>query len=196
MRNLNNVKFNEEEDGFTPVPPGSYPAHVTTVKTRTFEDSGSTVYNLSFKVAPEVKDINVPKLKSDGNGGFQTSKDGDGNTLTINGSFISGREFRLDKGMWLNPNPGKERWKNRKYVEWCEALGIKFETDKNDNKVLAQAEEDDILGLPCNINLKEVEWKNDETGKSGKTMKVVNIDAWSKGYKLSREEVETDDLPF
>ena len=197
MRNLDNVKYNEEKDGFIPVPPGSYPAHVTVVKTRTFEDSGKTVYNLSFKIAPEIKDQDVPKLSSDGNGGFIESKDSDGNTLTIKGSFMAGREFRLDKGMWLNPNPGpKEGWMNRKYVDWCESLGIKFETDKDDNKILAEAEESDMLGLPCQISVKQVDWKNDETGQSGKTMKVVNIGKWHKGYKLSKEEIDADDLPF
>jgi|TARA_R100000789_G_scaffold91029_1_gene88875 hypothetical protein len=197
MRNLDNVTYNEERDGFIPVPPGSYPAHVTTVKTRKFEDSGKTVYNLTFKVAPEVKDQNVTKLSSDGNGGFTESTDKDGNTLTIKGSFMKGREFRLDKGMWLNPNPSpKDGWMNRNYVTWCESLGIKFENDKDGNTVLAEAEESDILGLPCRVSVKEIGWKNDETGQSGKAMRVVGIEKWHDGYKLSREEVEADDLPF
>ena len=196
MLDLENALFDEETDGIVPVPPGNYPAHITDVKIRTF-DSGSTVYNLTFKVAPEVSNQTVPKLSMNGDGTPTASTDKDGNALTINGAFLSGKEFRLDNGMWLTPNPAKgEGWKNRRYTEWCESLGLEFKKNKDGKKKLGQAEEDDLLGRGCTIQLKEVAWENKDTGQSGKAMKAVSLSNWDKSYNLSSDELAVDDLPF
>ena len=196
MLELEDALFDESTDGFTPVPPGYYPAHVTDVKIRTF-DSGSTVYNLPFKVAPEVSNQTIPKLSMNGDNTPIASTDSDGNALTINGAFLSGKEFRLESGMWLTPKPAKgEGWKNRKYTEWCEFLGLEFKKNKDGKKVLGQAEEDDLLGKGCTIELKEIAWKNEDTGQSGKAMKAVSLSNWDKSYNLSSDELAVADLPF
>ena len=68
--------------------------------------------------------------------------------------------------------------------------------NKDGKKVLGQAEEDDLLGKGCTIELKEIAWKNEDTGQSGKAMKAVSISNWDKSYNLSSDELAVDDLPF
>tara|TARA_R100000664_G_scaffold32679_1_gene47993 strand:+ start:4150 stop:4737 length:588 start_codon:yes stop_codon:yes gene_type:complete len=195
MKSIDNLTFNDAEDGIVVTPPGAYPAHVTGVVMRTF-DSGNTVYNLTFKVAKEVSKLNVPKLQLGSDGIATQVSDSNGNPMTLNGKFISGKEFRLEKGVWLNPNPGAEKWKNRNYVNTCELLGIEFNKDKDGNKQIGQAEESDLLGKPCTIEVKEVEWKNEETSQSGKSLKAVKMLKWEGGYTLSEDELSGEELPF
>tara|TARA_R100000808_G_C2136817_1_gene145053 strand:+ start:1243 stop:1839 length:597 start_codon:yes stop_codon:yes gene_type:complete len=198
MKTLENTTFDSAVDGgFTPVPAGTYPAHVSEVVINTFEDSGKSVYNLSFKVADEVKNLEVPKLSSDGNGGYVEDTDSDGNTVTVSAEFIAGKTFRLDKGMWLTPNPEQGKgWQNKTYVKYCQSLGVQFPETEDGKLQLAEIEDADILGHPCFIKVEEVAWENKKTGDSGKSVKAVDITAWQEGSKLSADELSSDDLPF
>ena len=198
MKTLKNTTFDSAVDGgFTPIPSGTYPAHVSDVQINTFSDSGKSVYNVTFKAAEEVKNLQVPKLTSDGNGGYaqETGTNGDG--LTISGDFIAGKTFRLDKGMWLTPNPEQGKgWQNKVYVKYCQALGVEFPATEDGKLELAEIEDNDILGSPCLVKVNEIAWENKKTGESGKSVKVIDIFEWKEGTKLSTDELSADDLPF
>lgn len=198
MKTLDNTTFDSAVDGgFTPIPAGTYPAHVSEVQINTFEDSGKSVYNLTFKVAEEVKKLEVPKLSTDGNGGYTQDTDKDGNEIKISADFIAGKTFRLDKGMWLTPNPEQGKgWQNKVYVRYCQSLGVEFPTTEDGKLKLAEIEDNDILGLPCLVKVEEVAWENKKTGDSGKSIKAIDIASWKEGSKLSADELSSDDLPF
>jgi len=198
MKTLENTTFDSAVDGgFTPVPSGTYPAHVSEVQINTFDDSGKSVYNLTFKAADEVKNLQVPKLLSDGNGGYTQETNGSGESITIEGDFIAGKTFRLDKGMWLTPKPEQGKgWQNKIYVKYCQALGVEFPETEDGKLKLAEVEDEDILGHPCLIKVEEVEWENKKTGDSGKSVKAIDILPWKEGKKLSTDELSADDLPF
>ena len=198
MKKLENTTFDESVDGgFTPVPPGTYPANVSEVQINTFEDSGKSVYNLSFKIADEIKKMQVPKLISDGNGGYDSVVNESGEEVLISADFMADKTFRLDKGMWLTPNPEEGKgWQNKIYVKYCEAMGIEFPKTEDGKLQLAEVEDEDIVGLPCLIKLEEVAWENKKTGDSGKSVKAVDILEWRYGKKLSAEELSSNDIPF
>ena len=185
--------FNESEDGFTPVVEGTYPAHITSFDTR--EYNGSTVYNLSFTVDGEVEKLDVPKLVKDSNGGYAQAVDPNGKPLTVNAGFMSGNMYRIDKGVWLTPNPSQgEGWKNRRYKEFFENLGVSFPSDKEGNVTLGEIEKEDVIGLPCLVELRETSFTNSE-GQQRSAMKVTNVFPWSDGSRLSKDEVDTE-VPF
>lgn len=185
--------FNDATDGFTPVVEGTYPAHITTFDTKEF--NGSKVYNLSFTVAEEVTKLDVPKLAKDSNGGYTQTYNEKGEPSTVNAGFMAGNMYRVDKGVWLTPNPAEgEGWKNRRYKEFFENLGVSFPTDDNGSTTLAEVEKDDVIGLPCLVELKETSFTNSE-GNERKAMKVTNVFPWQEGQKLSVDELESD-VPF
>jgi hypothetical protein len=185
--------FNESTDGFTPVVEGTYPAHITTFDTKEFNES--KVYNLSFTIADEVGKLDVPKLAKDSNGGYVQTYDKEGNPSTINAGYMAGNMYRVDKGVWLTPNPNEgEGWKNRRYKEFFESLGVEFPLDSEGSTKLAEVEKDDVIGFPCLIELRETSFTNSE-GMERKAMKVINVFPWQEGQKLSVEELESD-VPF
>jgi len=180
--------YNEKEDGFVPVAEGTYPAHVS--KFESNEYNGSIVFNLTFKVAEEAKEIEIPKLTKDSNGNYVPTGD------VVSAGFVSGNTYRVDKGVWLTPNPAEgEGWKNRRYKEFFEGLGVQFPSNDAGDTTLAEVEEKDVIGFPCLIELKETSFTNSE-GKERTSLKVTNVHKWDDGDRLSEEEVEVDDLPF
>ena len=171
--------FNESEDGFTPVVEGTYPAHITSFDSR--EYNGSKVFNMSYTIADEVSKLDIPKLVKDSNGGYVQSYSTDGAPSTVNAGFMSGNMYRIDKGVWLTPNPAKgEGWKNRRYKEFFENLGVQFPTDDSGNTTLGEIEESSFT--------------NSE-GKERKAMKVTNVFPWKEGQKLSKDELDSE-VPF
>ena len=192
---IENAVHDPSEDQRDIIPEGTYPAHVTAVNSTKFEDTGKSVYNLTFTAAEEVKNITVPKLTSDGNGGY--NQDGE-----ISGEFIKGKEFRFanKRSMWLNPQPekGKSR-QNKNYVNWGTNLGVEFPETEDGKIQLVEIEESDILGKPCLVSVKNEPWEYN--GKSGIALKVFDVLKWEDGSALSQEEValknnKEDDLPF
>ena len=192
---IENAVHDPSEDQRDIIPEGTYPAHVTAVNSTKFEDTGKSVYNLTFTAAEEVKNITVPKLTSDGNGGYNQD-------VEINGEFIKGKEFRFanKRSMWLNPQPEKGKsWQNKNYVNWGTNLGVEFPETEDGKIQLVEIEESDILGKPCLVSVKNEPWEYN--GKSGIALKVFDVLKWKDGSALSQEEValknnKEDDLPF
>ena len=192
---IENAVHDPSEDQRDIIPEGTYPAHVTAVNSTKFEDTGKSVYNLTFTAAEEVKNITVPKLTSDGNGGY--NQDGE-----INGEFIKGKEFRFanKRSMWLNPQPEKGKsWQNKNYVNWGTNLGVEFPETEDGKIQLVEIEESDILGKPCLVSVKNE--PGEYNGNSGIALKVFDVLKWKDGSALSQEEValknnKEDDLPF
>ena len=182
--------YNESTDGFTPAPPGVYPAHVVGLESR--EYNGNRVFNFQFKVADEVSKLQLPKMISDGNGWYETATDKEGTPVTQNGKAFSGRKF-FSKGIWFTPDPIKEeRWRNRAYKEFCENLGVIFRKD-GDDTILDELEESDVMGKPCLANVVTNEYEKD--GQTKRTMQVSTVTTWRDGVELSSDELESD-VPF
>ena len=187
------AKFDEATDGSSPIMPGTYPAHVTALTTREF-DSGSTVFNMTFKVAEEVSNVDIQKQQKNGNGVWEPVLDEKGQPIEINASYMGGKTFYAN-GVWLTPKPEKgEGWKNRKYLEAFSNLGIDFPRDDKGVVSLAQVEDDDVLGRPALVRLSEQEYQN-RNGETKTSFKVDNIMPWADGKRLSADELD-DDVPF
>ena len=192
---IENSTYDPSESGYNKIPEGTYPAHVTAVHSTKFDDTGKSVYNLIFTAADEVKNLKVPKLVSDGNGGY--NQEGE-----LSGEFIKGKEFRFadKRSMWLNPNPEKGKsWQNKNYVNWTRNLGVEFPETEDGKIQLVEVEESDLIGRPCIVKVVDEAWEYN--GKSGIALKVIDVLEWKDGSALSAEEValknnKEDDLPF
>ncbi len=185
--------FDESVDGQTPIMPGTYPAHVVGFTTREF-DSGSTVFNLSYKIAEEAKDMNIAKQHKNGQGNYEPTLGQDGKPVEVSAGYMVGKTFYAN-GVWLTPSPEKgQGWKNRKYVETMQSMGVKFDVNDDGQVTLAEVEEDDVMGLPALVSLSEEEYTN-RNGEAKTSFKVVNVDKWEDGQRLSVDEID-DEAPF
>ena len=192
MKTLENTTFNESTDAYQPIVAGTYPAHVIAFESR--EINNSIVFNMTFKIADKVAEMEVP-VYDNIDGTYQATLDAEGNAVTRKGSHLIGKEIR-SAGVWLTPNPSEgEGWKNRKYKEFFENLGVSFPTDDNGNVQLGQVEEDDVLGHPCLAKVDEQEFTNKE-GEKKTTRRVFAAYPWNTGQKLSTDELEGGDVPF
>ena len=190
MKNIE-ATFDEARDGFQPVAEGTYPAHCSSFGVNDWKDS--KIFNLEFTIADEAQSLTVSKLRSSGNGEFVQEVDGDGIPVTVSALYMVGKKFK-NNGVWLTPKPAKgESWKNRRYKEFFEALGVDFPSE--DGQVsLAEVEEHDVLGLPCLVDIKQQKFKNKE-GEERTAMKVSSVFPWADGKKLSADELSSD-VPF
>lgn len=184
-----NINFvNNEGSGYTPVPEATYPAHVSSFKMN--EYNGSYVFNVTFQVADEAKKLKLPKLRKDNNDNHVPTGE------FTDGRFVVGKEYRTDKGVWLTPNPSEgEEWKNKRYKEFFEKMGVSFPKNENGVVQLGIVEDDDVFGLPCLITLKETSFTNKD-GETKKALQVAEVSAWEGGTRVSKEEFDADDLPF
>jgi len=183
--------FDETRDGFQPVAEGTYPAHCSSFGFNEWKDS--KIFNLEFTIADEAENLKVSKLKSDGTGGFVQDVDEDGKPVTISAIYMVGKKFK-NNGVWLTPKPAKgESWKNRRYKEFFESLGVDFPSE-NGMISLAEVEEHDVLGLPCLVNIKQQTFKNKD-GEERTAMKVSSVFPWADGKRLSADELSSD-VPF
>jgi len=193
MKELSGTTYDEATDGASPVMPGTYPAHVVGMTSRTF-DSGSIVFNLTFRIAEEVSNMNIVKQVKNGSGAYETVVDSDNNPVEVSAAYMKGKTY-FAQGVWLTPDPGKgQGWKNRKYKETCENLGISFNVNKEGVVILGEVEEEDIVGAPALVRLNEQEYTN-RNGEQRTSFRVDNILPWKDGSKLSADEL-TDDVPF
>ena len=184
--------FDETKDGFTYVPPGTYPMHVVSFGVKDINES--KVFNMNFRVADEVSKLKVTKTIKNGDGSFVTAKNNSGEDELISAEFIAGHEY-FNKGVWLTPDPEKGKgWQNRKYVEFCENIGITFETDNDGNVQLGEIEEEDVIGLPCLGALKTDKFTNAQ-GEEVSVLKVMQVFPWADGTRLSEDELG-EELPF
>ena len=191
MKTLENTTFNESTDAYQPIVAGTYPAHVTSFESREINDS--IVFNLTFKLADKVGEMEVP-VYSQVDGEYIASMDEKGNTITRKATHLVGKEIR-STGVWLTPSPKEgEGWKNRKYKEFFESIGVGFPADASGNINLGEVEEDDVLGFPCLAKVGEQSFTNKE-GEEKTTMRVFVTYPWNGGQKLSADEIG-DDVPF
>ena len=191
MKQLENTTFNESTDAFQPIVAGTYPAHITSFESR--EINESIVFNLTFKLADKVGEMEVP-VYSQVDGEYLATLDEKKNPITRKATHLVGKEIR-SAGVWLTPNPKEgEGWKNRKYKEFFENMGISFPVDDNGNVSLGQVEEEDVLGCPCLAKIGEQAFTNKE-GEKKTTMRVFNTFPWNSGQKLSADEIGSD-VPF
>ncbi len=184
--------FDETKDGYTYVPPGTYPMHIVSFGVKDINDS--KVFNMQFRVAGDVSKLKVVKTVKNGDGTYIPVKQDNGEDELISAEFISGLEY-YNKGIWLTPKPSKEEgWKNRKYKEFCENIGIVFDEDKDGNLQLGEIEEEDVLGLPCLGRLTHDTFTNSQ-GEEVSMLKVMQVFPWVDGAKLPDDEIG-EDVPF
>jgi len=184
MRDMENPPvYNPEKDGEQKLYEGDYPAHISSLECKTYNDS--TVYDYKFKIATEAHSMTIddPETKE-----------------TVPLSNMVGKEFNLgrDASVWLNPNPGdNDGWKNRKYIEFhTDVCGLKFPTKTIEDVevvTLQEVEIQDVFGIPVIITL-AYEFRKDD--KTKKYMKVVKVTPWDAGKRISKEDAEENDLPF
>ena len=191
MKNLEGTVIGKGDERSLPIIPGTYPAHVCNVGINEYNES--FVYNVTFRIAPEVEKVQINKMTRE-NGELVQVLDAEGTPQKITASYLTSKEFRGD-GVWLTPEPGDEKWKNRKYKAYFESLGIVFEADENGDTVLGQVEENDVLGLPCLIKIAQDEYTDKKTGEPKQAWKVFNVYPWSSGEKIDVEEIKSD-VPF
>ena len=193
-----NVYFNPETDGPTKYYEGTFPAHIVDLeliglmKTDTGgyarcehnnPDTELVISEITFKIAQEINNMTV----EDPDTGEQTCP-----------SSMAGKEFKPGQYVIpaLNMKPGDEGWKNGKYIQFFENLGIEFPTKKIDKvevKQVAKVELEDVYGLPVMITLNREKDKNDPEKSY---MKVFAVNPWADGKQVTKEEMEEDDLPF
>jgi len=191
MKKLENTTFNESTDAFQPIVAGTYPAHITSFEAR--EINESVVFNLTFTLADKVGEMEVPVYVSI-DGKYEQSLDEEKNAITRKATHLVGKEIR-SAGVWLTPNPKEgEGWKNRKYKEFFENVGVSFPIDDNGNVALGQVEEEDVIGYPCLAKVGQQAFTNKE-GEEKTTMRVFNTFPWNSGQKLSADEIGSD-VPF
>ena len=196
MITLQNTTYNEERDGIVPIVAGVYPAHVAGLEAKDLQTKAGeqTVFNVTFLVADEVAETNVPKMVKNGDGELHQGKNEDGTPAEVSGAFMKGKRFN-STGIWLTPNPAEgQNWKNRKYKEFFEHIGVVFPTDNDGNTQLAIVEEEDVIGHPCFIKIAKEEYVKD--GETRYVWKVFDAYDWSDGVTLKPDEVSADDLPF
>tara|TARA_R100000152_G_C6770221_1_gene196322 strand:- start:1466 stop:2056 length:591 start_codon:yes stop_codon:yes gene_type:complete len=196
MITLQNTTYNEERDGIVPIVAGVYPAHVAGLESKDLQTKAGeqTVFNVTFLVADEVAETNVPKMVKNGDGELHQGKNEDGTPAEISGAFMKGKRFN-STGIWLTPDPAEgQNWKNRKYKEFFEHIGVVFPTDNDGNTQLAIVEEEDVIGHPCFIKIGKEEYVKD--GEKRYVWKVFDAYNWSDGVTLKPDEVAADDLPF
>ena len=196
MITLQNTTYNEERDGIVPIVAGVYPAHVAGLEGKDLQTKAGeqTVFNVTFLVADEVAETNVPKMVKNGDGELHQGKNEDGTPAQVSGAFMKGKRFN-STGIWLTPDPAEgQNWKNRKYKEFFEHIGVVFPTDNDGNTQLAIVEEEDVIGHPCFIKIGKEEYVKD--GETRYVWKVFDAYNWSDGVTLKPDEVAADDLPF
>ena len=197
MIRVEGTTYNPETDGFTPIVPGTYPAHVAGLESReltTKNGEQKHVFNTTFLVDNSVSEMNVFKLVKNGDGEFSPAKNEDGTNVEISAEFMKGKRFN-SVGLWLTPEPSDDKkWQNRRYVEFFESLGIEFPKNKDGDSELAIIEEEDIIGKPCFIKIAKESYEKD--GEQRHVWKAFDVFPWHDGEILSSDEVQADDLPF
>jgi hypothetical protein len=172
------VLFDPIKDGEEkPTLLGVFPAHIVGYKEGNKYKS-SIPYNVTFKIAPEAAELTGTNWKQKDE---ETSAD-----------YMPGREVR-SVGIWLNPDPKpEERWKNRDYRNFLEAIGIELKTiEKGGQKFesLVTLEEAEALGRPCLVNIK---LEKDKREADRVYPKVFGVQSWDNGERIDVTEDEPD----
>jgi len=197
---------------------GTYPAHVIGMKSREWAGS-KEVFNLTCRIADEAKKIKVPKYV------YNETADrrrlpiigDDGKQVYISADFMTGAEVE-DDGSWFYEESTKDWMTNEVYADRMEAIGVEFpmkEFGKGKFKVekplLQKIDADDVLGLPCIIELGWKKYKRrvknedteqwedvkDSDGKQvyGESLKVIGYSPWTEGEKIEISDGD-EQAPF
>jgi hypothetical protein len=159
VKSLENTTVSKSDSARLPIVPGTYPAHVSEFAQMEYNDS--IVFNLTYIIAPEAKQLEINKM------------------------FVEdGQLIKATKG---------EGWKNKKYQQHCENMGIVFDTNEDGETILGEIEENDVIGRPVLIKLGQEEYTKD--GQTKQAWKVFTVYPWKEGSRLSGEEVKSD-VPF
>ena len=199
MLELSDTFYDPSTDGFSAIPPGNYPAHVTAFDMKDGDRAGnkfkndSKVFNLTFQIADEASKMDVPKIVSNGEGQFVSVTDEKGKVITIKGTHAVGKRYK-SQGVWLTPSPPSgQGWKNGKYKEFFESIGVDFPEIEGKTKLM-EVEEDDVIGCPCLVKLGEDSYVGKD-GENKTTLRVFGAYPWRDGVKLSPDELDSD-VPF
>ena len=175
--------YNPEEDAPAEFLEGEFPGHISFLDKRWIEPSKSYVYDYKVKIAQEAHTI-MGKNTED---------------KQVPGTNMVHKDIKFGNAIsvWLTPEPGeKERWKNKKYIDFHQdILGIKFPTKKVNKVDVVQIQEvdaEDVVGIPVIIRIGR-EWNKD---KDKYWMKAIGIKPWPEGKHKNEKEMEEDDLPF
>ena len=192
MKPLKDTEYNETTDGLI-YPFDIVKANVKSLEVKSF-DSGSIVFNILFRISPETKGMDIKTAKVDLEEQVATlAIDEEDNPITLPGKLFVGKEYK-SVGVWLTPSPEPgQGWKNRKYVDTMESLGVKFQEMSNGKKKLGIVEEQDILGKPALIKLGQ-EFYTNKSGETGVIARVIDILSYPNGKTLDADDME--DLPF
>ena len=180
------ILFDPEEDRQEkPTLLGTFPAHIVGFKEGQ-ANRGSIPYNVTFKIAEEAGKLTGINWRD------KDDENSEGSEVDAN--YMPGRTIR-SRGIWLNPNPKpEERWRNRGYVEFLEAVGVdlpEIEKDGKKYKKLKTMEEHELLGLPCMITIKlEPDKRKDFAGRM--YPKVFSVQPWENGERIDVTEDEED----
>ena len=185
---------------FTPIEPGSYPAHIVDYNTREVKTKvgDAIVINLTYEVAEEAGELvqicyemDGYEYKKDEAGNKIAIKDADGKTKTVQCKHLVGKKFR-DNGTFVFTG-SENSSRNRRFFDLLSTLGVSLKEDSNGNFPLSLVEEDDVVGLPVFVKLNSEEYEKD--GEVRTAWKVFNVQQWDNGQKKSAEEID-EDLPF
>ena len=174
---------------FTPIEPGSYPAHIVDYNTRDVKTKvgDAIVINLTYEVADEAGELvqicyemDGYEYKKDEAGNKIAIKDADGKTKTVQCKHLVGKKFR-DNGTFVFTG-SENSSRNRRYFDLLSTLGVSLKEDSND-----------VVGLPVFVKLNSEEYEKD--GEVRTAWKVFNVQQWDNGQKKSAEEID-EDLPF
>ena len=198
MIEIGDTYYDPTKDGFAAIPPGNYPAHAVQFEVRGEDRNGnnfandSKVFNMTFQIADEAANLDVPKIVSNGEGKYITVKDDKGKDVTVKGRHAVGKRYK-SQGVWLTPSPPSgQGWKNGKYKEFFESIGVSFPEVDGKTKLM-EVEEEYVLGCPCLIKLGEDSYERD--GETKTTLRVFGAYPWKDGVKLSSDELDSD-VPF
>ncbi len=190
MKSLENTIVSKSDSARLPIVPGTYPAHVSEFASMEYNDS--IVFNLTYVIATEASQLEINKMFLD-DGQLVKTTDAEGADVMISASYMSGKPFK-GGGVWLTPSPGQgEGWKNKKYQQHCENMGIVFDTNDDGETILGEIEENDVVGKPVLIKLGQEEYTKD--GQTKTAWKVFTVYPWKEGSIMSAEEMKSD-VPF
>jgi len=188
MKKLPDTEYDPNLDGEAYFS-GIFKGNVLDVDTKKL-NSGSYLIVLTAKVSKENKELPLSKMKYDP----ETEKVIlDTEADKVSGESIIGRTYQSN-GIFVTPSPAPgEGWRNRRYVNIFESLGVKFAKMDNGKTKLALVESKDVIGLPGMFNL-TVETYNRKDGTVGKSTRITDVMTWADAKRLSEEDME--DVPF
>lgn len=195
-----------------PIEEGKYPAHIKSLSTKEVNTKAgeAIVINMTYKIADEAADLEQLVYEMDG---FNYKRDADNNRIpvtnadgeqaTTNCGHLVGRDM-WDNG-WFIFTSSESGSKNSRYFQLLENLGIKVEEQTlGDKKVkkLVLIEDDDVIGNPVIVDVKRQEYVTSDTKhlppeqqEWRTSFKVMSLQPWEDGQKLSGDEIDGD-VPF